>query len=576
MRRVDGSRLFLRYLAVVPLLLTVMFLGFSPAASIVFVDQPRGLAGAEIGNPKRVVMIVVDELPLETLLDGSGAVDAELYPNFARLAGSSSWYRNTTTVNGFTELAVPAIATGRYPSDPKAVPSSADYPDTIFRLLGGAYRMNVHEAVTHLCPNTVCVESLGGPGATSGGLTSLLEQTKDLWWEFANPRPSRVKPLALPVDLGDRTLAGRKFVRSLTRRDTPTFDFLHLLLPHQPWRYLSTLQDTGYPSEDLALRRANVYQWGSQWAADIGRERHVLQVQAVDTILGQVFDRLERIGAWDDSLVVVTADHGAAFTVGDPIRWVGDQNAPEILWTPLFVKAPGQRVGAVDDRPVESIDVMPTIADQLGIKIPWEVDGVSVSGRPRPESPRRFAQWDLATPKAPPGVPFAKDGQFLEFDGGVLFPQVLGARAVAPGSDPGLRPYRIGPYAELIGRSPDGLVDPRAPGPTSVSIGDAARFDNVDPAARSVPWTWIEGRAVGARADQSLAVAVNGRIAGLSSTDKQGSGEDGYYLVALSPAFFQPGGNEIRVFAISGTPDRPALRELPISRPGAPAAVVGG
>ena len=360
--------------------------------------------------------------------------------------------------------------------------------------------------------------------------------------------------------------AGRSFVASISPSDAPTLDFLHLLLPHQPWRYLPTLQDTEYPSDDSARRRANIFNWGSDWAANLGRERHVLQVQALDSILGQIFDKLERIGAWDDSVVVVTADHGAAFTVGEPIRWISKKNAAEILWTPLFVKAPGQKTGVVDDRPMESIDVMPTIADHLRVEIPWRVDGVSAKGRPRPEFPRRFAQWDLASPKAPPGVPLAKDGQFLEFDVGTLFPEVLGVQPVAPGPDPSLRPYRIGPYAALIGRAPDAMIGPRAPGPTSISVGDGSRFDNVDLAAHFVPWTWIEGRAVGAGGDQALAVAVNGRIAGLSSIDKLGSGTEGYYLVALSPTFFRAGANEIKVYAISGPAERPVLKAVPVTR----------
>ena len=97
-----------------------------------------------MGRPKRVVMIVMDEFPLASLLDGKGHIDTSLYPNFAALAHDGSWYRNNTTVAPHTTTAVPAILTGRYPND-SGVPIAAEYPHNIFTLLGKQYRMNVHE-----------------------------------------------------------------------------------------------------------------------------------------------------------------------------------------------------------------------------------------------------------------------------------------------------------------------------------------------------------------------------------------------------------------------------------------------
>src|SRR4029078_741624 len=54
---------------------------------------------------------------------------------------------------------------------------------------------------------------------------------------------------------------------------------------------------------------------------------------------------------------------------------------------PLFVKYPRQRKGAVDSRAARTVDVLPTIADVLGIRMPWHVDGNSLLGAP---VPRRF------------------------------------------------------------------------------------------------------------------------------------------------------------------------------------------
>ena len=87
----------LRVLVIAPLAFAVAFVGFSPASDVVF-GGGASSAGAAAPRPSRLVMVVFDELPLATLLDGQGAIDAALFPNFAALARTSSWFRNTTTM----------------------------------------------------------------------------------------------------------------------------------------------------------------------------------------------------------------------------------------------------------------------------------------------------------------------------------------------------------------------------------------------------------------------------------------------------------------------------------------------
>ena len=55
-----------------------------------------------------------------------------------------------------------------------------------------------------------------------------------------------------------------------------------------------------------------------------------------------MLDGLEADGSLDDTLLVVTSDHGNAFLPGQPQRAVTEQNLEHVLWAPLFVKAPGQ------------------------------------------------------------------------------------------------------------------------------------------------------------------------------------------------------------------------------------------
>ena len=96
----------------------MIFLVGSPASEVV--SAPRFAAAATGGDAAPVVLIVLDELPTASIIDDAGAIDAVRFPNLARLAGQSTWYRNHTTQSGFTDTAVPAIFTGQEPEARRA------------------------------------------------------------------------------------------------------------------------------------------------------------------------------------------------------------------------------------------------------------------------------------------------------------------------------------------------------------------------------------------------------------------------------------------------------------------------
>ena len=62
-----------------------------------------------------VVVLLLDELPVDSLLTPDGSIDAARFPNFAALAGTSTWFRNATTVYDSTFKAVPAILDAKLP-----------------------------------------------------------------------------------------------------------------------------------------------------------------------------------------------------------------------------------------------------------------------------------------------------------------------------------------------------------------------------------------------------------------------------------------------------------------------------
>jgi hypothetical protein len=96
-------------------------------------------------------------------------------------------------------------------------------------------------------------------------------------------------------------------------------------------------------------------------------------------------------GLLDQAVVVVTADHGISFAPGTAARIIGRGNDPWIMWVPLFIKEPGQRTARVDDRNWEHVDLLPTLADYAGVRLPWPVDGRSaLRGAPRTDTAKHF------------------------------------------------------------------------------------------------------------------------------------------------------------------------------------------
>jgi hypothetical protein len=548
--RFDIVRMWLRYLAFASVVFAVMFLFFSPVTSVVFRSDPASASGVEVRDPARVVEVVLDEFPLMSILDGNGRVDAALFPNFARLAATSTWYRNTTTVAPNTSSAVPAILTGDMPEE-RTPPVATEYPDNLFTLLGSEYEMNVHESISQLCPVDVCGDPKHAPAQSSFG--GLVDDAWLVWRQFASPTDEDATiDLALRNSpTADEALqTGANFVDSLEPSSRPRVDFLHVLLPHQPWHYLPTGQD----NTELkgSARGTAFYHWGAEEAVLQGRQRHLFNVQAADRMIGDVIDKLERIGAWEDTLFVVTADHGFSFVPKQPIRGVSADNYHEVIWIPLFVKLPGQTSPEVDDRPVLSIDVLPTIADVLGADAPFDVEGRSTLGEARNDGARPVIDWKLNLAE-----PTTED-ELLELDGPSGFEKVLEGRASAARGDPALRLYKIGPYADLLGQPVEPLVDDSNGSPRGV-IDAEDSFDRVDPDARKIPWQYIEGTIEGQPTGQPIAVAVNGRVASFAWASAPFLAPRADFWASLPPQMMARGRNDVGVYLIEGPPSSPRL-----------------
>jgi arylsulfatase A-like enzyme len=122
--------------------------------------------------------------------------------------------------------------------------------------------------------------------------------------------------------------------------------------------------------EFAATRAGRPFAVATHWSyAHVGRRssmaaEYAEMVSLCDAYLGDVLLGLERLGLADETLVVVTADHG--YGLGESDRYLGAHGCAELsLRVPMVMRGPGLPAGAVVQRPVGNLSVAPTVLDLL-------------------------------------------------------------------------------------------------------------------------------------------------------------------------------------------------------------------
>lgn len=113
--------------------------------------------------------------------------------------------------------------------------------------------------------------------------------------------------------------------------------------------------------------------------------RYAAEVRFLDAQVGRLIDGLRSRGILDESLLVLTADHGEALE-GDHGYYFSHDNGQtsDQIHVPLMIRCPGCPQGRVIDRPVSTVDILPTVLDRLGLDVKVATDGIDLlSDRPR-------------------------------------------------------------------------------------------------------------------------------------------------------------------------------------------------
>ena len=184
-------------------------------------------------------------------------------------------------------------------------------------------------------------------------------------------------------------------------RDEPFFLYAHATDPHAPYRPPAGFEEKfANPAETpefdrdftrlkkialsqggFGVNRAMCLKSGIDTERFIRRamDRYDGKILHNDWSIQQLASKLRQLGILDNTLIIVVSDHGEEFWEHG---WTGHgqslyqelAHGVLLLWNPKLIPVP-RRIG----EPVQLIDVMPTVLDLLGIKIPAVLQGQSLA-----------------------------------------------------------------------------------------------------------------------------------------------------------------------------------------------------
>ncbi|MFV0444379.1 MAG: sulfatase-like hydrolase/transferase, partial [Planctomycetaceae bacterium] len=348
----------------------------------------------------------------------------------------------------------------------------------------------------------------------------------------------------------DRHAQVEHFLRALLPDDRPVLRFLHLVSPHYPWIYLPSGHRYVVDSSmfDFPIGAHGIV--GERWGPDTlatrsAHRRYLLQLQHVDRVLGLILDRLEEQNLLDPALLIVTGDHGVAFLPGKSSRDPEPETIAAILPVPLFIKLPGERTSAVSDRNVESIDILPTIADVLKMPLHHPVDGSSLLDEDQPQRPRKT----LITPQGPIFTDPTFPDKYKHLD------KVLAD--FGDGRDDRLMVSDVRP--DMVGQPvADFKIGPESQAQLVLQWGD----DSVLESAPDVYPCFYKGMVRNAdevKLPITIAVALNGEIAGVTQTLRDPESPE-LWSVLIDERRFHLGKNELEFYQVLGEGEKTELR----------------
>jgi arylsulfatase A-like enzyme len=167
--------------------------------------------------------------------------------------------------------------------------------------------------------------------------------------------------------------------------DKPIFAYLHTVDPHDPYTpeapfltfkiYDTDREKLAFPDHIHSKKQKNGLNGKD---IEFIKALYYCEILNNDYYFGKFIDFLKEKNLYENSIIILIADHGEQFNEHDGL-FHGQSIYNEEIHIPLIIKFPhGEFSGTQIETIVSQVDILPTILDYLGIKISPEVDGISI------------------------------------------------------------------------------------------------------------------------------------------------------------------------------------------------------
>ncbi|MGA0117205.1 MAG: sulfatase-like hydrolase/transferase [Ilumatobacteraceae bacterium] len=214
-----------------------------------------------------------------------------------------------------------------------------------------------------------------------------------------------------PADVSVSSFLTNELLSWIGEQEGPWFAHASYIRPHPPYSAAGhfssmyppdnvgspiSLTENRHPFHDVMLQLEDTKAPEGHELAEM-RSQYFGMISEVDAQLGRVWTALRESGQWDNTVIVVVADHaellgdhGLKEKVG---YWDTSQHVVGIVRDPRHQASHGDVV----TRFTENVDIMPTLCDAMDIPIPSQCDGVPLTPflqGVEPEWWRNAAHWE--------------------------------------------------------------------------------------------------------------------------------------------------------------------------------------
>jgi arylsulfatase A-like enzyme len=324
-------------------------------------------------HPRNAILISIDTLRPDYL--GCYGHPRDTSPTLDALAQAGVRFEDVTAAAPWTLPSHATMLTGLYPNHHGVKHHQTRLSDKIVTLteeFAAAGYQTFAVVNTH---NVGAPEFQLGQGFAPEHFRYIIETEDD-------PKTLKLKTF----NSGDMVVATAKELLLARDEDKPFFLFLHFYDVHTDFTPRNEYRErfvepyagrlTGSTTQLVRVRNGEetLGENDLRWL----REMYEAEIRQLDDLLGRFFGWLDDQDLADESLFVITSDHGEEFQEHGSVLH-GRTQYQEVLRIPLLVRGPGVPAGQVISTPVHGVDVTPTILGLMGLSSSQPRDGLDVS-----------------------------------------------------------------------------------------------------------------------------------------------------------------------------------------------------